>query len=198
VVTLNSEKKVDKGKEKMIINLISYDQIEKSLNESSTCYALVAREAEPETESHISSHIKSILEEFSGVLKNHPGKLPPIRDIQHVIDLVLRATLPYLSDYRMTHAEHAELQWHVEELLDKRFIKESLSLCVILALLAPKKDDTWCIYVNSRAINKITVKYRFLILHLDDILDLMSDATIFAKIDLKSGYHQIRIRPGDE
>jgi len=106
--------------------------------------------------------------------------------------------LSNLSHYRVNPTEHAELRRQVEELLDKRFIKERLSPCAIFTLLAPKKDGTCRMCVDSRTINKITVKYRFFISCLDDTLDLMSDATIFSKIDLKSGYHQIRIRLGDK
>ena len=146
-----------------------------------------------------SDHFTEFLQDFAAVFPTEsPDALPPDRSIQHFIDFVPGSTLPNLPHYRLNPTQSAELQRQVEDLLHRGLIRESHSPCVVPALLAPKKDGTWRLCVDCPAINRITVRYRFPIPRIDDILDQLAGAEIFSKLDLRNGYHQVRIRAGDE
>jgi hypothetical protein len=166
-----------------------------ALSEYGEGYALVVVKQKDSIE--IPLILQPLLEKFPDVIpKELPLGPPPMRDKQHHIDHVLGSILPNKAAYRMNPREHEELQRQVDKLITTGLVRESMSPCVVPALL-PKKDGSWRICMDSRAMNKITIRYRFPILRLDDLLDQLHGATIFSYLDLHSGYHQIRMTDGD-
>jgi hypothetical protein len=124
--------------------------------------------------------------------------LPPIRSTSHHIDLIPRVSLPKQVSYILTLQENEEVKRQFHDLMDKGLVRESLSPCIVPTMLSPKKYGGWRICIDLRAINKITIRYKFPLPRMDDLMDFFRGDIFFSKIDLKSGYHQIRMREGDE
>ncbi|KAI0499806.1 hypothetical protein KFK09_018014 [Dendrobium nobile] len=180
------------------LHLVTGNGLLSSCKESALLFALVIRENDPIGKTGDQSAVEHLLEQFQDVLTEAVSSLPPLRTLQHQIDLVPGSTLPNLPHHRLSPKEHQILQQLVDDLLKNNLIQPSLSPCAVPALLVPKKDGSWRMCMDSHAINKITVKFRFPIPRIEELLERLSGATVFSKLDLRSGYHQIKIRPGDE
>ena len=141
--------------------------------------------------------LQRILGQFPTVLTEPPKTLPPKRAIQHAINLTAEARPPFRPTYRLSLTERKEVKNTIEELLEKKHIEPSTSPYGAPILFVGKKDGTLRMCVDYRALNKLTIKNRYPLPRIDDLLDMLYGAQYFTSLDLASGYHQIRIKDSD-
>ena len=137
-----------------------------------------------------------LVSEFEDVFRALQG-VPPDRADPFIIELEPGTAPMSKSPYRMAHAEMTELKKQLEELLDKGFIRPSVSPWGAPVLFVKKKDGSFRLCIDYRGLNRVTVKNKYPLPRIDELLDQLRGAKWFSKIDLASGYHQIPIEPGD-
>ncbi|GKC47919.1 putative reverse transcriptase domain-containing protein [Tanacetum coccineum] len=125
-----------------------------------------------------------------------PG-LPPARPVEFQIDLISGAAPVARAPYRLVPSEMKELSEQLQELSDKGFIRPSSSPWGAPVLFVKKKDGSFKMCIDYRELNKLTVKNLYPLLRIDDLFDQLQGSSIYSKIDLRSGYHQLRVRERD-
>ncbi|KAJ0853329.1 putative nucleotidyltransferase, Ribonuclease H [Helianthus annuus] len=138
-----------------------------------------------------------VVREFPQVFPDDLPGLPPSRDIDFRIDLIPGANPVAKAPYRLAPSEMRELSNQLQELLEKGFIRPSTSPCGAPVLSVKKKDGSFRMCIDYRELNKLTIKNRYPLPRIDDLFDQLQGAKCFSKIDLRLGYHQLRIQEED-
>ncbi|GKA73038.1 putative reverse transcriptase domain-containing protein [Tanacetum coccineum] len=138
-----------------------------------------------------------IIRDFPKVFPEDLPGLPPTRQVEFQIDLMPGAAPVARAPYRLAPSEMKELSEQLQELSDKGFIRPSSSPWGAPVLFVKKKDGSFWMCIDYRELNKLTVKNRYPLLRIDDLFDQLQGSSVYSKIDLRSGYHQLRVREED-
>ncbi|GKA31224.1 putative reverse transcriptase domain-containing protein [Tanacetum coccineum] len=138
-----------------------------------------------------------IIRDFPEVFPEDLPGLPPTRQVEFQIDLMPGAAPVARAPYRLAPSEMKELSEQLQELSDKGFIRPSSSPWGAPVLFVKKKDGSFWMCVDYRELNKLTVNNRYPLLRIDDLFDQLQGSNVYSKIDLRSGYHQLRVRKED-
>jgi hypothetical protein len=138
-----------------------------------------------------------VVNEFPEVFPDEIPDVPPEREVEFSIDLVPGTKPVSMAPYRMSASELAEFKKLLEDLLDKKFVRPSVSPWGAPILLVKKKDGSLRLCIDYRQLNKVTIKNRYPLPRIDDLMDQLVGAQVFSKIDLSSGYHKIKVKDAD-
>lgn len=141
--------------------------------------------------------VQSILDQFTHLF-TEPVDLPPHRSCDHSIPLISGSQPVSIRRYRYSPSLKSEIEKQVSELLQSGFIRPSTSPFSSPVLLVRKKDHSWWMCIDYRMLNALTVKSKFPIPVIDELLDELSSARWFSYLDLCAGFNQIRLPPGEE
>ncbi|CAI7881578.1 unnamed protein product [Closterium sp. NIES-53] len=171
-------------------------RFEQTVNESNTGYlALVmaaAKEEKPSSE--LPAAVKEVLEQYKDIMPDDlPAGVPPARTHKHEIVEEPGAKPVSRAPYRLSPTDLTDMKKQIEYLLDRQLIRPSTSPYGAPVLFTPKPDGSLRMCIDYRALNKQTVKNKYPISRIDDLLDQLRGATVFSKLDLRSGYWQIKM-----
>eukprot|EP00253_Pinus_taeda_P028420 PITA_28420 len=150
----------------------------------------------PTSKSSICQDLQKVLDNHSKVFETSKG-LPPIHEHDHAIHLIPRSVPPNIMSYRYPYAQKSEIECMFAEMLEVRIIQPSQSSFSAAVVLVHKKDGSWHMCLDYRELNKLTIKDKFSIPIVDELLDELHGSIYFTKSDLHLGYHQIRMKTED-
>ncbi|KAL0549531.1 hypothetical protein IC582_014016 [Cucumis melo] len=137
------------------------------------------------------------VKEFLEVFPDDLSGLPPDREIEFTIELLPGITPISQAQYRIAPNELKKLKMQLQELVDKGYIRPSVSPWGVPVLFVKKKDGTFRLCIDYRQLNKVTIRNKYPLPRIDDLFDQLRGAALFSKIDLRSGYHQLKVRESD-
>ncbi|XP_052734270.1 uncharacterized protein LOC128196752 [Vigna angularis] len=180
---------------------LSIGVLRQDLLEGASCFLVLSHIEATQVSHHAAQESQSenlaVVNDFLDVFPEEVPGLPPPREVEFSIDLVSGAGPVSIAPYRMAPAELVELKKQIEDLLEKQFIRPSASPWGAPVLLVKKKDGGSRLCVDYRQLNKLTIKNKYPLPRIDDLMDQLHGATVFSKIDLRSGYHQILVKADD-
>ena len=140
---------------------------------------------------HVNLENIPVIKEFPDVFPKELPGLPPEREVDLSIEVVQGTTPISKAPYHMAQTKLKELKTQLQELLDKGFVRPSVSPCGAPVLFVKKKDGTLRMCIDYQQINKVTVKNKYSLPRIEDLFDHLKGASVFFKIDLRSGYYQL-------
>ncbi|GKF50299.1 putative reverse transcriptase domain-containing protein, partial [Tanacetum coccineum] len=180
------------------LNIISCTKTQKYLLKGCQVFLahITAKKAEDKSEEKRVEDVP-IVRDFPEVFLEDLLGIPPSRQVEFQIDLVPGAAPVIQAPYRLAPSEMKELSDQLQELFDKGFIRPSSSPWGAPVLFVKKKDGSFWMCIDYRELNKLIMKNRYPLPMIDDLFDQLQGSSVYSKIDLRSGYLQLRVREGD-